>query len=62
VALGIWKEILERVERGGILKFIKESKVGESILLSRRSLKNLILSIRLRSERVYSPSALAMGE
>jgi len=62
VALGIWKDILERIEREGILKFIKDSKMGESILLSRRSLKNLEPSIRLRSARVYSQSASATGE
>lgn len=56
------ESLLECVEPEGILKFTKYSKVRESILLSRWSLKNLELRIRLRSARVCDPSASVTGE
>ena len=49
---GIRKVIVERVERIGILKFIREISSWESILLERRLERKERLEICLRSARL----------
>jgi hypothetical protein len=58
---GTWKEITEREVHCGTLKFISESKVGESTLPTNNPFKKLAPILRLRSAKETSPSLLVAG-
>ena len=52
---------VERVERNGILKLIRESKTGESMLLFNNPARKLIPAIRRRSAKEDRPKIVAAG-